>query len=142
MCIYEGKGASLDHWYRHQRREVNFWHIITWRLLGLCTTVKYLEYCWHCQSRAIFRALIASLRELRKIREIPTRIKRAQSSVPISSFFIFACARMHRNLRIYIRELTLRGALSSSRCCSLRIRYDFARTWRVDPMGVSNGSHQ
>lgn len=46
-------------------------------------------------------------------------------------FFILVCTRVHRNLRIYIRELTLRGALSSSRYCSLRIRYDSVRTWRV-----------
>ena len=65
---------------------------------------------------------------------------KAQFPYPASGFFILACTRVHRNLQIYIRELTLRGALSSSRCCSLRIRYDFARTWRIDPMGISNGA--
>jgi len=111
-------------------------------LLGLCTSVKYLEYCWHCRSCVIFRVIV-SLRELRKICEIPTGCEDQTSKLSSHTqhgFFILACTRVHRNLQIYIRELTLRGALSSSRCCSLRIRYDFARTWRIDPMGISNGA--
>lgn len=131
---------SFDDWYSDIK--LIFLCIITWLLVPVIpqltstssTIVKYFEYCWHSRSCAIFRTVIASLHELGKICEIPTSCQDQTSklsSYTQHSFFILVCTRVHRNLRMYIRELTLRGTLSSSRCCSLQIRYDFAYMWRV-----------
>lgn len=127
--------ASLNYWYQHQRRIINFsvYHNLTISLLiPGSTIVKYLKYCWHCRSRTIYRAVIASLRELGENSRNSDQDQTSKlGSHTRHGFFILACTRVHRNLRIYIHELTLRGALSSSRCYSLRIRYDFALVWGI-----------